>query len=497
MQGGRWVQESPSRFPHEREGLQIVRDLLPDAPPYRAWSNFEFRDHDGRWHEVDLLVLSRGGMYLIELKHFYGTIGGDDKRWKRSHGKNVPSPLLLARRKAQYLAGRLKNELAKVSNGKAPSQTVPHIQELVFLHHEHTRCELPLASRINLYGLDGHDQKSGLPGISSILLAPPRDQPISERQSDLLAGLIHSFGIRAQRSREVGNWLITDDTLGEGNGWQDWPATHYVDDTRKARIRFYPTVPGVPDVEIHKRKRAVTQGFRLLNRLRHDGLQVPIELCEDAELGVGWVFDNPNNYARLAMRTLLEPHIRIEVHGVYGRGFEQVVRAHAGAVGKSATLALQLPGPTKEYGGDILLFTFPPSDMASRVAACLPKCAPGRFPAVRGTRSDIGKIEYTRHPTRISRTEEINRVIRRPRSGMGEIGVFTGPAIDSRPTGNPHGFHWMDYLPQDGRYLLINHTEEEFTLTPGAPNDIAGRLHHAIAAVRSNPAAGQAAANCS
>ncbi|MEU7216937.1 BREX system serine/threonine kinase PglW [Nocardia iowensis] len=299
MQGDRWVEESPSRFPHEREGLQIVRDLLPDAPPYRAWSNFEFRDQDGRWHEVDLLVLTRGGMYLLELKHFYGTIGGDDKRWKRSHGKNVPSPLLLARRKAQYLASQLKNELHKVSKGKAPSQTVPHIQELVFLHHEHTRCELPLASRINLYGLDNHDQTSGLSGISSVLLAPPQDQPISEKQSDLLAGLIHSFGIRAQRSREVGNWLITDDTLGDGNGWQDWPATHYVDDTRKARIRFYPPVPGVPDAEIHKRKRAVTHGFRLLNRLRHDGLQVPVELCEDAELGVGWVFDDPKDYARL------------------------------------------------------------------------------------------------------------------------------------------------------------------------------------------------------
>ncbi|MEU2034954.1 BREX system serine/threonine kinase PglW [Nocardia amamiensis] len=299
MQGGRWVEECPSRFPHEREGLQIVRDLLPDAPPYRAWSNFEFRDHDGRWHEVDLLVLTPGGMYLLELKHLYGTIGGDDKRWKRSHGKNVPSPLLLAHRKAQYLASQLKNELHKVSKGKASSQTVPHIQELVFLHHEHTRCELPLASRINLYGLDNHDQTSGLPGISSILLAPPQGQPISEKQSDLLAGLIHSFGIRAQRSREVGNWLITDETLGDGNGWQDWPATHYVDDTRKARIRFYPPVPGVPDAEIHKRKRAVTHGFRLLNRLRHDGLQVPVELCEDIELGVGWVFDDPKDYARL------------------------------------------------------------------------------------------------------------------------------------------------------------------------------------------------------
>ncbi|MEU4319430.1 BREX system serine/threonine kinase PglW [Nocardia fluminea] len=299
MQAGRWVEESPSRFPHEREGLQIIRDLLPDAAPYRAWSNFEFRDQDGRWHEVDLLVLTRGGMYLVELKHFYGTISGDDKRWKRSHGKPVGSPLLLARRKAQYLASQLRGELHKISKGKAPSQTVPFIQELVFLHHEHTRCELPVRSRINLYGIDGDEQKSGLPGISSILLAAPQNQPISEKQSDLLAGLIDAYGIRAQRSREVGNWDITEDALDDGNDWQDWPATHNVDRTRKARIRFYPAVPGVPDAETLKRNRAVTHGFRLLNRLRHDGLQVPVELCEDPELGVGWVFEDPKDYARL------------------------------------------------------------------------------------------------------------------------------------------------------------------------------------------------------
>jgi hypothetical protein len=53
----RWITVTESEFPHEREGLRHVRDLLPERPPYRAWANFEFRDRDGKWHEVDLLVL--------------------------------------------------------------------------------------------------------------------------------------------------------------------------------------------------------------------------------------------------------------------------------------------------------------------------------------------------------------------------------------------------------------------------------------------------------
>lgn len=29
----RWVEVTPSRFPHEAEGLEIVRGLLPDETP--------------------------------------------------------------------------------------------------------------------------------------------------------------------------------------------------------------------------------------------------------------------------------------------------------------------------------------------------------------------------------------------------------------------------------------------------------------------------------
>ncbi|MGW1741435.1 ESX secretion-associated protein EspG [Nocardia sp. NPDC001965] len=184
------------------------------------------------------------------------------------------------------------------------------------------------------------------------------------------------------------------------------------------------------------------------------------------------------------LETLLEPQVRVEVHGMYDRGFERVVRMHAGVHGKSATLAVQAPGPTKDYGGDVVLQSLPAQQLAAQIVTYLPRCATGGYPTVHGVRADIGKIEYSRHPTRISRTEEINRIIRRPRSGIGEIGVFAGPAIDARPTGNPHGFHWMDYLPQDGRYLLINHTNEEFTLTPGSAETITRRLRQAMVNVR-------------
>jgi len=63
----RWIEVTPSQFTHEVEGLNLIRSLLPANAPFRAWSNFEFRDGHGKWHEVDLLVLGRRRLHLVEL----------------------------------------------------------------------------------------------------------------------------------------------------------------------------------------------------------------------------------------------------------------------------------------------------------------------------------------------------------------------------------------------------------------------------------------------
>lgn len=99
MADGRWVEVATSQFDHEREGLEYLRERVPQHSPYRVWTNFEFRDTHGGWHEVNALMLGQDALYLIELKHFYGTITGNDRTWTRN-GRSENSPLMLARRKA-------------------------------------------------------------------------------------------------------------------------------------------------------------------------------------------------------------------------------------------------------------------------------------------------------------------------------------------------------------------------------------------------------------
>ena len=183
----RWVEVSPSQFTHEADGLAIIRAILPDETPFRAWSNFEFRDSHGRWHEVDLLLLGRERLYLIELKYYSGTLRGDDQRWARDGRRPEDSPLKLARRKAQYFAGKLQDELrlwAREQNTQIPNErdVIPFVQESVFLHHPDFRCVLRESSAIGLYGLDGNEARSNLPGISELVLAPAQRRAIGRNQ---------------------------------------------------------------------------------------------------------------------------------------------------------------------------------------------------------------------------------------------------------------------------------------------------------------------------
>jgi hypothetical protein len=64
----RWHTLAESRYPWEQDALLYVRERLPDQEPIRAWSNAEFLSLDGRMNEVDLIVLTVKGLFLVEIK---------------------------------------------------------------------------------------------------------------------------------------------------------------------------------------------------------------------------------------------------------------------------------------------------------------------------------------------------------------------------------------------------------------------------------------------
>jgi hypothetical protein len=154
---------------------------------------------------------------------------------------------------------------------------VPFVQESVFLHHPGIRCLLPPASRIDLFGLDGSEHETGLPGISERLLEPPTPhQSVGANRDDIIAALMARIGIVQRRQREAGSWVIDEDPLGEGDGWQDWPAFHRVATTERGRIRFLVTPPGATATTRARVRQVAEHEYRIMSRLASDRL---LEQC--------------------------------------------------------------------------------------------------------------------------------------------------------------------------------------------------------------------------
>ena len=300
----RWSEVTPSQFTHEVEGLNLIRSLLPANAPFRAWSNFEFRDGHGKWHEVDLLVLGQRRLHLVELKYYSGTLRGDDLTWRRDGHRAEDSPLKLTRRKAQRLASKLQDELirwAQETGATIPDArtVVPFVQESVFLHHPGIRCLLAPASRIDLFGLDGSESSTGLPGISQRLLEPATpQQSVGANRDEIIAALMKRIGIVQRRQREAGSWVIDEDPLGEGDGWQDWPAFHRVATTDRGRIRFLVTPPGATATTRAKIRQVAEHEYRIMSRLANERLLRPRDMV-DSELGVGLVYPLDDRFQRL------------------------------------------------------------------------------------------------------------------------------------------------------------------------------------------------------
>ena len=249
-------------------------------------------------------MLGRRRLHLVELKYYSGTLRGDDLTWRRDGHRAEDSPLKLARRKAQRLASKLQDELIRWAQETGadipePRTVVPFVQESVFLHHPGLRCLLPSASRIDLFGLDGAESHSGLPGISERLLEPATpQQSVGANRDQIIASLMERIGIVLRRQREAGSWVIDEEPLGEGDGWQDWPAFHRVATTDRGRIRFLVTPPGTTSTERAKVRQVAEHEFRIMSRLANDRLLRPRDMV-DSELGVGLVYPLDDRFQRL------------------------------------------------------------------------------------------------------------------------------------------------------------------------------------------------------
>jgi serine/threonine protein kinase len=300
--------EGASPWPHEREALAFVRARLPNHEPYRAWTNVEFIADDGSVNEVDLLVVTGQGLFLVEIKSWPGVLRGTGQVWRnrRQDGREfvMDHPLVLTNRKAKRLRSLLTRQPAM------KREATPWVTPLVFLSSPELQCHLDTIAANSVCLRDQDPPRPGapavsppppLPGIVEVLkdptLAGLRGTHINRPLSARLAEAITQAGLHpSNRARRAGEWELGD-LLDEGPGWQDFLATR----SRTAatrRVRVYQTASATTAEDEQRLRAEAEREFRLVQDLHHDGIARPLDLVQ-TERGPALLFDRTDGEERL------------------------------------------------------------------------------------------------------------------------------------------------------------------------------------------------------
>ena len=264
-QTSRWHAVHPSDYPHEQQALDLLREHLPESPPFRAWSNFEFIAEDGSINEVDALVVSSDRIYLVEIKHWAGHISGNQNSWlvRSPSGREryEENPLLLANRKARKLKSLLGRQRA-FHKGQ-----VPYIQAVVFLSEPN--CELALdeiaAQHIHLGPNARHRGAYSIIDVIQGRATQAEGRPGISRDSERALGrAMEELGLRRRtRAATVGDYRLTG-LIAENDRYQDWQATHQRVASDHKRIRIFPHAQRAAEAEKRERKDIATREYALL-----------------------------------------------------------------------------------------------------------------------------------------------------------------------------------------------------------------------------------------
>ncbi|WGT47972.1 BREX system serine/threonine kinase PglW [Tessaracoccus lacteus] len=273
-----WKVMGPAASPAEQAALDAVRALLPDDGIATAWANLTFISEQGRTAEVDVLLMTRYGMFLVELKGWHGQIRGNAARWDHN-GRSVENPRILADRKAKWLKSLLKD----VAPNDAARKALPHIEALVVMHGEGSTLEIAKPGDVGVLTLDGYNVGSAprLRTLSQHLAESPRwtGNLIDLTRARQIRALCEALGFEpAPRVRMVGDFEVADDApIAQGRDWQDvlvqLPAMPEI----KRRLRLYDVPARASKADRQRIEQLAQREFQLTQGLHHSGIAVPID----------------------------------------------------------------------------------------------------------------------------------------------------------------------------------------------------------------------------
>jgi serine/threonine protein kinase len=299
MSGNRWHVIAESNFPWEREALEWLRAHLPDREPWNVWTNFEFIDDEGKISEVDALVLSPAGLFLVEIKSRPGKVDGDTHSWTwTTDGREYTydNPLILANRKAKRLASVLRRQ-SSITKAKI---RLPFVEPVIFLSSTSLKSHLQGTAKTATFqhGQPGSLNDDGIIGALANGINANPAHTVDGQQARAIARGLAEAGIRpSNKHRQVGDYKLIK-LIAEGEGFQDWQSQHVNIEIVQRRIRIY-TVANASSPEARAtRVRQARREFEVLEGISHPGI-LKVNDYKETEMGPALVFDHDPKAQRL------------------------------------------------------------------------------------------------------------------------------------------------------------------------------------------------------
>lgn len=275
----------PTPYPWEREALDLIYARLDDQDPHQAWELHELHDpSSGRLYEIDLLFLSRQGLFHVEIKSHPGALHGDIVDWTFLDGgrrTTMVCPYSGANLKTKVLADLLRRQLG-------PDR--PFVHTAVFL---------PNVTDIRIEGGTPPWLLTRKDVGERLTQAPLDGKPravVSRKMMRDLVQAAHKLGLRASRTARIVGGYRLGALVDDGEGYQEHVAQHSAVEKDTARVRSY-LVPGATSSERRGLlERAARREAQVLSGLgQHPGILAYRSFVEDGPLGPAVVFEACEN----------------------------------------------------------------------------------------------------------------------------------------------------------------------------------------------------------
>lgn len=281
----RWETLGDSASPAEQAALDAFRELLPDDGITRAWANLTFIDQRGRTAEIDVLLLTKVGFFVVELKGWHGTVTGTQQTWTVTSPSGARrydhNPLILADSKAKRLASFLKAQLGH-------GQHLPFLGAIVVMHGHDSKVDLDENALDGVYALDGFSVGGALKKrlVSTFLSTPPSNP---NHEIDGFKAKVVGVAAKAAdfkptpKMRFIGQYSLENaDPIGDGPSWQDFVAVHPSAKGLRRRVRLFDYPPNASSEERQQIEQSAKREFQLTLNIQHPGITGPLDYFDTA-----------------------------------------------------------------------------------------------------------------------------------------------------------------------------------------------------------------------